>query len=108
MSYAYTGEVLLPVRITPPANLRPGDAFPLRVTAAWLVCEVECIPEEATLAVSLPVTAGPTAADPHWGPSIERVLCGASAPPLAGHDHCDDRHRHGACGGSRASCRPHR
>jgi thiol:disulfide interchange protein len=80
MSYAYTGEVLFPVRITPPADLRPGDAFPLRVTAAWLVCEVECIPEEATLAVSLPVTAGPTAADPHWGPSIERVLNAAPRP----------------------------
>ena len=81
MSYGYAGEVLLPVRIVPPAVLHPGDAFPLRVTAAWLVCEVECIPEEATLTVSLPVAAGPPTADPRWGPAIERVR--AAAPRAA-------------------------
>lgn len=80
MSYGYTGEVLLPVRIVPPAALRPGDMFPLRVSAAWLVCEVECIPEEATLAKSLPVTAGPPAPDPGWGPAIDRALAAAPRP----------------------------
>jgi thiol:disulfide interchange protein DsbD len=71
MSYGYTREVLLPVRITPPASLRPGDPFRLHAAAAWLVCERECIPEEATL--TLPVTTGPPLADPRWGPVIARV-----------------------------------
>jgi thiol:disulfide interchange protein DsbD len=53
--------------------LRPGDSFPLHVAAAWLVCEKECIPEEATVSRTLPVIAGPPPADPRWGPAIARV-----------------------------------
>ncbi len=80
MSYGYTGEVLLPVRITPPATLAPGDSFRLQVAAAWLVCEKECIPEEATVSRTLPVTAGSPPADPRWGPAIAGVRAALPQP----------------------------
>ena len=79
-SYGYTGEVLLPVRITPPATLLPGDPFHLQVAAAWLVCEKECIPEEGTVSRTLPVTAGPPPADPRWGPAMARVRAALPRP----------------------------
>ena len=52
MTYGYTGEVLLPVPVT------PGPA-PLRVEAAatWLVCEKICVPEEGHFTLDLPAGA---------------------------------------------------
>jgi thiol:disulfide interchange protein/DsbC/DsbD-like thiol-disulfide interchange protein len=70
-SYGFTGEVLLPVEITPPATLVAGGTMALRATASWLVCEKECIPEEATVALDLPVAAGPPARDGKWGAALE-------------------------------------
>jgi thiol:disulfide interchange protein DsbD len=71
MSFGFTGEVLLPVRITPPAELVPGQRIDLRAHASWLVCAAECIPEEGTVALSLTTAgAGPAPADPRWGPRI--------------------------------------
>jgi thiol:disulfide interchange protein DsbD len=70
MSFGFTGEVLLPVRITPPADLRAGDRVELRAHASWLVCAHECIPEEGPVVIVLPVVAGPTPADPRWGAAV--------------------------------------
>ncbi len=50
-AYGYTGEVLLPVTITPP----PGDApVAAEVSASWLICEKICVPEEGTFRVLIP------------------------------------------------------
>ena len=49
MSYGYTGEVLLPVRVTP----GPGP-LAVEATASWLVCERICVPEEGTFRLDLP------------------------------------------------------
>ncbi len=67
MSFAYTGEVLLPLRLVPartPADAGADPAAPLRLTAAaeWLACAAVCVPEQATLTLTLP--AGPAAASP--------------------------------------------
>ena len=62
MSYGYTDEVVLPVPITAPAGLAPGTPVTLRGQASWLVCEKICIPEEAPVALTLPV--GPAEPDP--------------------------------------------
>ncbi|MGH7325690.1 MAG: protein-disulfide reductase DsbD family protein [Candidatus Rokuibacteriota bacterium] len=70
MSYGYSGEILLPVRLTPLSDLRPGDTLTLRADAAWLVCEDICIPEKATVALTLPVAAGRPAPDPRWGAAV--------------------------------------
>lgn len=53
-SFGYTGEVLLPVTMTPP----PGDApFTAELAASWLICEKLCVPEEGRFTLTLP--AGP-------------------------------------------------
>src|SRR5262245_54632432 len=39
MSFGYSREVVLPVPVTPPADLAPGGRVTLRGRASWLVCE---------------------------------------------------------------------
>jgi DsbC/DsbD-like thiol-disulfide interchange protein/cytochrome c biogenesis protein CcdA len=57
MNFGYEDEVLLLTDISVPANAS-GNAK-LGARASWLVCNEEhCIPEEAHLALSLPVGAG--------------------------------------------------
>jgi len=51
----YEGEVLLPVKITPPENLEVGTHVTLRATADWLMCDEVCIPGGAELELSLRV-----------------------------------------------------
>jgi thiol:disulfide interchange protein/DsbC/DsbD-like thiol-disulfide interchange protein len=58
MSYGYSGEVVLPIPVTAPRDLAPGTRVTLRGQASWLVCEKICIPEEAPVALTLPVTSG--------------------------------------------------
>ena len=57
VNFGYTDEVLLPISVTPPANLRAGDRFEVQAEADWLVCKDICIPEQARFALSLPVEA---------------------------------------------------
>jgi thiol:disulfide interchange protein DsbD len=71
MSFGFAGEVVLPVRITPPPELQAGERVELRALASWLVCAQECIPEEAPIALSLPVTRQSPAADPRWGAVVK-------------------------------------
>ena len=59
MTYAYTGEVLLPLTITP----GPGDgATTIGAEAHWLVCKEICVPEQARFTLDLP--AGHAAPSP--------------------------------------------
>lgn len=53
-SFAYEGEVVLPVRISVPASAT-GDEVMLRATADWLVCKEACEPGTAELSLTLPV-----------------------------------------------------
>ena len=64
MTYGYSGEVVLPIALTPPTALAPGARVTLRGQASWLVCESTCIPEEAPIALTLPVVAGAPPPDP--------------------------------------------
>jgi len=59
----YEGENLLFVEITPPATLSPGDNVTLRAKAGWLMCKDVCMPGEADLELTLPVTANTPAPD---------------------------------------------
>jgi thiol:disulfide interchange protein DsbD len=70
----YEGDLLLPVTITPPANLPPGTPIELKARAAWLMCEQVCIPGNADVSLSLPVSSDAPAADPQWGTRIRAVL----------------------------------
>ena len=80
MNYGYSGEVLLPVAITAPADARPGETVTLKAHASFLVCEEICVPEDAELTLSLPVTAGAAPPDPKWGRPIAAALAAAPRP----------------------------
>ncbi len=52
----YEGLTYLPVILAPPASARPGERVTLRAAAEWLMCSEVCIPREAELALTLPVS----------------------------------------------------
>ncbi|MBS1001758.1 thioredoxin family protein [Acetobacter persici] len=66
MSYAYTGDVVLPMALAlQPAAAQPSGPTTLKAHASWLVCENVCVPEEADLSVTLqPGPAHPSAEAP--------------------------------------------
>jgi thiol:disulfide interchange protein len=64
MSYGYSGEVVLPIPVTAPAGLAAGTRVTLRGQASWVVCETICVPEDAPVALTLSVSAGPPEPDP--------------------------------------------
>src|SRR5215510_6017342 len=72
MSFGYEREVVLPIQMTAPASLAVGTGVTLRGHASWLVCEKICIPEEADIALSLPVAAGPPAPST-TAPAVEQA-----------------------------------
>lgn len=56
-NYGYENEVTLLSRIRVPENLSPGENFSVRAEVDWLVCEEECIPQQVTLSLVLPVVS---------------------------------------------------
>ncbi len=66
MNFGYEGEVLHLVRLQVPANAKPGQTVSLRAKAEWLVCSDVCIPEDANLTLTLPVTAERPEIDSRW------------------------------------------
>jgi len=60
MSYGYENGVVLPIPMTVSGAVAPGTTLALRGQVSWLVCAKICIPEEAPVALSLPVTAETT------------------------------------------------
>jgi thiol:disulfide interchange protein DsbD len=69
VNFGYSGDLLLPVTITPPKDLA-ADSVHLRAHATWLVCEKICVPEEADLELTLPVARAGSKA----GPSVHADL----------------------------------
>ncbi|MCJ2014940.1 protein-disulfide reductase DsbD family protein [Methylobacterium sp. J-076] len=55
MNYGYEGEVTLLVPVTPPPSLDPAEPVRLSGKLTYLVCETECVPGSADLALTLPV-----------------------------------------------------
>jgi len=53
----YDGTVVLPVTITPPETLQPGQTVRITAKAEWLACEVACVPGSADLALDLQVVS---------------------------------------------------
>jgi thiol:disulfide interchange protein len=64
-NFGYEGTVLLPVPFTITAAFMPSAsaALDVRFKASWLVCKVECIPEEGEFALRLPVASTTTTHD---------------------------------------------
>jgi thiol:disulfide interchange protein DsbD len=65
VGYGYADEVVLPVIVEVPADLRPGADVTLSAHVSWLVCSDTCIPEDADLNISLPVGSN-LEPDPNW------------------------------------------
>jgi thiol:disulfide interchange protein DsbD len=74
----YEGIVYLPVTLTPPATLAPGETITLAAEAKWLMCAEVCVPGKASLSLTLPVRTETPAADAGHGPAISATL--ASLP----------------------------
>ncbi len=70
----YDGDLLLPVTITPPADLKPDTNVELQVAAEWLMCQDECVPGNAKLSLLLPVSAEDPQPEPVWGAKIRAVV----------------------------------
>nr|CBA32125.1 hypothetical protein Csp_D30560 [Curvibacter putative symbiont of Hydra magnipapillata] len=54
----YEGEVLLPVPVKVDSNFRPAgltQTAEIQLQASWLVCREECIPQEGSFRISVPV-----------------------------------------------------
>ena len=58
-NYGYEDRVVLLTEIRLPQGLTPGSTATIGADATWLVCREECIPQQATLSLSLPVGTGP-------------------------------------------------
>ncbi len=69
MTFAYTGEVVLPITVTPGQG-----AQAITAKADWLVCERICVPEEGSFTLNLPPG--------HAAPSAEAPLFAASEARL--------------------------
>ena len=66
-NFGYEGQVLLPVRVTMAPNFRPApgsSALTVHLSASWLVCKTECIPQEGQFDVRIPVQGSTAAAAP--------------------------------------------
>jgi thiol:disulfide interchange protein/DsbC/DsbD-like thiol-disulfide interchange protein len=64
MDYGYEGRLWLLTEIVAPANASPGTPVVLHAAVSWLVCQEVCIPEDATLKLTLGVSAAPGPPDP--------------------------------------------
>jgi thiol:disulfide interchange protein len=69
-NYGYNDQVLLRVEMTVPPGLKVGDNVTFKADADWLVCKDICIPERATLDLTLPVVGGTPPAVDEWRQSF--------------------------------------
>lgn len=69
----YERDVVLPIRITPPADLKDGSMVKLSGKASWMCCNQECNPGFQDLVIELPVKhSNKPAYDTEWRPKFER------------------------------------
>jgi thiol:disulfide interchange protein DsbD len=80
MTYGYSDEVVLPIPVTAPKDLAVGGQVTLAGRASWLVCEKECIPEEAPVSLTLPVAAAPSPPHPTGAALIENARRAVPSP----------------------------
>jgi thiol:disulfide interchange protein DsbD len=64
-NYGYSDQVVLLTKLTVPASQAIGSTIPVEAKASWLVCEETCIPQEATLRITLTVAATASANNEH-------------------------------------------
>jgi thiol:disulfide interchange protein DsbD len=72
-SFVYSGEILLPMQFTAPANARIGDTAIISGEFYWLVCADVCIPEQGRVSIALPIEAAGRD-DAIWAPRIAAAV----------------------------------
>jgi thiol:disulfide interchange protein DsbD len=83
MTYSYTGDVLLPLTVTP----APGrGATDIAATARWLVCKEICVPEQAHFTLNLPAGNLPAGNLPAGNLPAGTAAPSAQAPLFAAAD----------------------
>lgn len=65
-NYGYSHQVLLRTEISVPPGLSPGSNVTFKVDAAWLACKDICVPEQATLDLTLPVVESDPPTNTDW------------------------------------------
>ncbi len=63
LTYGYSHENMLLVRITPSPDLKPGLRLTLKANVGWLECEKTCVPGDASVELMLPVSGDDPTAD---------------------------------------------
>jgi len=74
----YENVLYLPVTLSPPADLKPGETITLKATAKWLMCKDVCVPGKADVSLTLPVSSEPSLSVSKDGAAITATL--ASLP----------------------------
>lgn len=72
VNYGYHDQVVFPIRMTAPDEI-DGDTVTLAGQVEYLVCEDICIPEDAEVALTLPVSADAPSRDPDNAALFERA-----------------------------------
>lgn len=70
----YDGDTLLPVVLTPPADLKPGTSVSLKASVDWLMCADVCVPGKGDVSLTLPVAAAAPQPDPTWGAKVRAAV----------------------------------
>ena len=71
--HGYEGDLLLPVTLTPPASLKPGELVALHAKADWLMCSDSCVPGSSPVELTLPVAVGGAEANLEWSGKIAAI-----------------------------------
>jgi thiol:disulfide interchange protein DsbD len=82
MNYGFEDQAVLAAPIQVPADAKPGTTVHLAAKVAMLVCADVCVPQDANVALDVPVTDGAAPVDPTWGAVIAKAL--AAAPKESG------------------------
>jgi thiol:disulfide interchange protein DsbD len=71
VSYGYEREALFLIKLTPPANAKPGTSAQIKGIASWLICQRGCIP--ASEAVQATVKIGEETPNPNWDAKLTQA-----------------------------------
>ena len=80
MNYGYSGEILLLSEITLPKDAT-GNSIDIAADVKWLVCEEICVPEEASVRLTVPLIEGPLS--PRASPHAGAIAAARNAVPAA-------------------------
>ena len=84
MNYGYSKQSTLLVKIMPANSIETGQTVTLHASANWLVCKIECIPEEGRFMLSLPVVDTTDAQSKTDGTGVIREAQAQLPVPLPG------------------------